>query len=113
MGLPPSRDAGPTDFPFGAPKHWASFEPVLRSSFENDVVTLDVLTDDARPRLAEAAPHSPKPYAAMTISTTMNYDWVDSAIERSRRNTPKRVGVRVGRPPDSRSEPSFPRRPAR
>jgi len=41
--------------PFRAPKHWASFEPVLRSSFENDVVTLDVLADDARPRLAEAA----------------------------------------------------------
>ena len=41
--------------PFRAPKHWASFEPVLRSSFDNDLVTLDVLDDDARPRLAEAA----------------------------------------------------------
>lgn len=41
--------------PFAAPKHWASFEPVLRSSFDNDLVTLDVLSDDARPRLAEAA----------------------------------------------------------
>jgi nitroreductase len=41
--------------PFRAPKHWASFEPVLRSSLETDSVTLDVLGDDARPRLAEAS----------------------------------------------------------
>ncbi len=41
--------------PFHAPKHWASFEPVLRSLFETDVVTLDVLGKDVRPRLAEAA----------------------------------------------------------
>jgi nitroreductase len=41
--------------PFRAPKHWASFEPVLRSSFDNAFVTLDVLEDDARPRLAEAS----------------------------------------------------------
>ncbi|BAX92961.1 NAD(P)H nitroreductase [Mycobacterium shigaense] len=41
--------------PFRAPKRWASFEPVLRSSFDSDLVTLDVLSDDARPRLAEAA----------------------------------------------------------
>src|SRR5262249_44726358 len=40
--------------PFRAPKHWASFEPVLRSAFENDFVTLDVLADDVRPGLAEA-----------------------------------------------------------
>ena len=41
--------------PFRAPKHWASFEPVLRSSFDNDSVTVDVLADDARPRLVEAS----------------------------------------------------------
>lgn len=41
--------------PFRAPKHWASFEPVLRSSFDNESVILDVLADDARPRLAEAS----------------------------------------------------------
>jgi len=41
--------------PFRAPKHWASFEPVLRSSFENELVTLDVLADDVRPRLVEAS----------------------------------------------------------
>jgi nitroreductase len=41
--------------PFRAPKHWSSFEPVLRSSFDNDSVILDVLGDDARPRLAEAS----------------------------------------------------------
>jgi nitroreductase len=41
--------------PFREPKHWGSFEPVLRSSLENDSVTLHVLADDARPRLAEAS----------------------------------------------------------
>jgi nitroreductase len=41
--------------PFRAPKHWSSFEPMLRSAFENDLVALDVLADDVRPRLAEAS----------------------------------------------------------
>ena len=41
--------------PFRAPKHWGSFEPLLRSSFDNDLVALDVLDGDARPRLAEAS----------------------------------------------------------
>ena len=41
--------------PFRAPKHWSSFEPVLRSAFECDFVILDVLADNVRPRLAEAS----------------------------------------------------------
>ncbi|MCV7379200.1 NAD(P)H nitroreductase [Mycobacterium alsense] len=41
--------------PFRAPKRFEAFEPVLRSSFDNELVALDVLTDDARPRLAEAS----------------------------------------------------------
>ncbi|MCV7439675.1 Acg family FMN-binding oxidoreductase [Mycobacterium seoulense] len=41
--------------PFGAPRGWASFEPVLRSAFDPDLARLDVLADDARPRLVEAA----------------------------------------------------------
>jgi nitroreductase len=41
--------------PFRPPKHWAALEPVVRSSFESDSVTLDVLGADARPRLAEAS----------------------------------------------------------
>jgi nitroreductase len=41
--------------PFGAPRHWRSFEPVLRSSLVNDSVTLDVLGGNARARLAEAS----------------------------------------------------------
>jgi hypothetical protein len=41
--------------PFRAPKHWASFEPVLRSSYDNDLAALEVLADDARPRLADAS----------------------------------------------------------
>jgi nitroreductase len=41
--------------PFGAPRHWRSLEAVLRSSLDDESVTLDVLTDDARPRLAEAS----------------------------------------------------------
>ena len=41
--------------PFRAPNDWRSFEPVLRSSFASDLVTLDVLAADARPKLAEAS----------------------------------------------------------
>lgn len=41
--------------PFRAPKDWPSFEPVLRSAFDADLATLDVLADDARPRLLEAS----------------------------------------------------------
>ncbi|MCV7444410.1 nitroreductase family protein [Mycobacterium paraense] len=41
--------------PFGAPKHWGSVEPVLRSAFDKDAVFLDVLTDNARPQLADAS----------------------------------------------------------
>ncbi len=41
--------------PFHAPKNWASFEPVLRSAFDSDLASLDVLADDARPRLVEAS----------------------------------------------------------
>jgi nitroreductase len=41
--------------PFRAPADWESFEPVLRSSFDAEMVALDVLADDARPELAEAS----------------------------------------------------------
>lgn len=41
--------------PFGAPRNWASFEPVLRSAFDGDLAELSVLPDDARPRLVEAS----------------------------------------------------------
>ncbi|MFZ1177149.1 MAG: nitroreductase family protein [Mycobacterium sp.] len=41
--------------PFRAPRNWASFEPVLRSAFDSDLASLDVLADDTRPRLAEAS----------------------------------------------------------
>jgi nitroreductase len=41
--------------PFRAPKDWASFEPVLRSAFDPALATLDVLADEARPRLVEAS----------------------------------------------------------
>lgn len=41
--------------PFRAPKDWASFEPVLRSSYDNNLVALDVLADSVRPMLAEAS----------------------------------------------------------
>lgn len=41
--------------PFGHPTYWASFEPVLRKSFDNDVAMLDVLSDEVRPHLAEAS----------------------------------------------------------
>jgi hypothetical protein len=41
--------------PFRAPIHWESFEPVLRRTFDHGKATLDVLSDDARPELAEAS----------------------------------------------------------
>jgi nitroreductase len=41
--------------PFRAPKHWGPLEAVLRSSLDDESVALDVLADDARPRLAEAS----------------------------------------------------------
>jgi nitroreductase len=40
---------------FRAPKDWALFEPVLRSSYDNDLAELAVLAEDLRSRLAEAA----------------------------------------------------------
>jgi len=41
--------------PFDSPTDWHRFEPVLRSTFDDAEVTLDVLSDDLRPRLAEAS----------------------------------------------------------
>ncbi|MGF2944529.1 Acg family FMN-binding oxidoreductase [Mycobacterium sp. Lab-001] len=41
--------------PFDAPRDWASFEPALRSAFDPRLATLDVLADEARPRLVEAS----------------------------------------------------------
>lgn len=41
--------------PFGAPRRWASFEPLLRSAFDGDLAGLDVLAGDALPRLVEAS----------------------------------------------------------
>ena len=41
--------------PFRAPIDWESFEPMLHDLVDGDLVTLDVLSDDARPQLAEAS----------------------------------------------------------
>jgi hypothetical protein len=41
--------------PMGQPSYWSFFEPVLRSTFDESLVTLDVLADDVRPRLVEAS----------------------------------------------------------
>ena len=41
--------------PLGQPAYWSFFEPVLRSTLDESVVTLDVLSDDVRPRLVEAS----------------------------------------------------------
>ncbi|MBS4729268.1 NAD(P)H nitroreductase [Mycobacterium sp. SM1] len=41
--------------PLSRPAHWASFEPVLRSSIDCDVAMLDVLSDELRPQLAKAS----------------------------------------------------------
>ena len=41
--------------PLGRPTYWSFFEPVLRSTFDESQVTLDVLADELRPRLVEAS----------------------------------------------------------
>jgi hypothetical protein len=41
--------------PLGRPTYWDLFEPVLRSTFDDSLVTLDVLSDDVRPLLVEAS----------------------------------------------------------
>jgi hypothetical protein len=41
--------------PLDRPTYWASFEPVLRSSVDESVAMLDVLTDDVRSQLVEAS----------------------------------------------------------
>jgi nitroreductase len=41
--------------PFGRPTYWVSFEPVLRSSIDDNVAMLDVLSDEMRPQLANAS----------------------------------------------------------
>lgn len=41
--------------PFRAPQEWESFEPVLRSAVDDELVMLDVLADDVHPQLAEAS----------------------------------------------------------
>lgn len=40
---------------FGTPTYWDRFEPVLRSTLDESVATLDILSDDQRPLLAEAS----------------------------------------------------------
>ncbi len=40
--------------PFRAPTDWPSLQPLLRNCVDPDLVGLEVLGDDARPRLAEA-----------------------------------------------------------
>jgi hypothetical protein len=41
--------------PLGRPTYWNVFEPVLRNNIDDSVVTLDVLSDDARPQLVVAS----------------------------------------------------------
>ncbi|WP_156685560.1 Acg family FMN-binding oxidoreductase [Mycobacterium sp. Marseille-P9652] len=41
--------------PLGRPTYWDLFEPVLHKAYDDGVVMLDVLSDDARPLLAEAS----------------------------------------------------------
>jgi nitroreductase len=41
--------------PMGQPTYWSLFEPVLRSTFDQSLVALDVLADEKRPRLVQAS----------------------------------------------------------
>ncbi len=40
---------------FAAPQDWESFEPVLRRAFDAEAAMLDVVAEEARPRLAQAS----------------------------------------------------------
>ncbi|BBY37283.1 hypothetical protein MMAN_14170 [Mycobacterium mantenii] len=41
--------------PLGRPRYWDFFEPVLKDSVHDSVVTLDVLPDELRPQLVQAS----------------------------------------------------------
>jgi nitroreductase len=41
--------------PFSAPTDWNSFEPLMSSSVDGSAVHVDIISDDMRPRLLEAA----------------------------------------------------------
>ncbi len=41
--------------PLGRPTYWDMFEPVLRGTFDDSLVRLDVLSDEVRPLLVEAS----------------------------------------------------------
>ena len=41
--------------PFAAPTHWDRFEPLLRATIDDSAAMLDMISDDDRPRLAEAS----------------------------------------------------------
>lgn len=41
--------------PLGNPGYWGLFEHVLRSTFDDTLVMLDVLSDEVRPQLAKAS----------------------------------------------------------
>jgi hypothetical protein len=41
--------------PFSHPTYWDWFEPALRSCVDNDIAMLDVLSDELRPKLADAS----------------------------------------------------------
>lgn len=41
--------------PFAAPAQWKTFEPLLRHAVDDDLAVLDILSDEDRPRLAEAS----------------------------------------------------------
>ena len=48
-------NAEPIGFRWDGPQTGDFFEPVLRSTIDDSLVTLDVLSDDVRPRLVEAS----------------------------------------------------------
>ena len=94
--------------PFRAPKDWASFEPVLRSCFDGALATLDVVADEARPRLAEAS-HLTEALRRYDDLYQHELRWWTAPSRGDRRDT-------AGRPADrsagrrGRGEPPFPRR---
>jgi hypothetical protein len=68
--------------PFLAPIDWESFEPVLRSRIGTDVVRLDVLPDEMRPRLAHAAEFT-ESLRLYDSSYHLELDWWTAPFEAS------------------------------
>jgi hypothetical protein len=65
--------------PLGRPTYWDVFEPVLRSAIEDSLVSLDVLSDDARPQLVRASQRT-EALRRDDLSYHLELDWWTSSF---------------------------------